>query len=294
MRPLAIASLVVNVLIVVTGGVVRLTASGLGCPTWPRCTEESFTPHGAMGIHSAIEFGNRMVTFLIAAVAIATFVAAWRLRASRDHPDRPGPRPRRPRPGRRRRHHRAHRPEPVDGLVPPAGLAGDDRAVRHAPSPDPGGRRSRRPDGPPDGRAPRPRPLRRGLGGLLRRHGGDRQRPARRRRLGSPQRPRPAGAEPAAHRPGLPAARPDDRRRARPACAADAPPRARDAATALLVVRAGPGGGRVRAVLHRPARCPWSPCTCSGPPSPRRPSPGCCSGPGTGSPPDGRSRRVSA
>jgi cytochrome c oxidase assembly protein subunit 15 len=75
---LAVASLVVNVLIVVTGGVVRLTGSGLGCPTWPRCTEESFTPHGAMTVHAAIEFGNRLVTFLIAAVAIATFVAAWR------------------------------------------------------------------------------------------------------------------------------------------------------------------------------------------------------------------------
>lgn len=75
---LAVASLVVNVLIVVTGGVVRLTGSGLGCPTWPRCTDESFTPHGAMTLHSAIEFGNRMVTFLIAAVAVATFVAAWR------------------------------------------------------------------------------------------------------------------------------------------------------------------------------------------------------------------------
>jgi cytochrome c oxidase assembly protein subunit 15 len=75
---LAVASLAVNVLIVVTGGVVRLTGSGLGCPTWPRCTEESFTPHGAMTVHSAIEFGNRLVTFLIAAVAIATFVAAWR------------------------------------------------------------------------------------------------------------------------------------------------------------------------------------------------------------------------
>ena len=79
LRPLAVASLVVNILIVVTGGVVRLTGSGLGCPTWPRCTEESFTPHGAMDIHSAIEFGNRMVTFLIAAVALATFVAAWRV-----------------------------------------------------------------------------------------------------------------------------------------------------------------------------------------------------------------------
>ena len=75
---LAWASLAVNVLIVVSGGVVRLTGSGLGCPTWPRCTEESFTPHGAMDIHAAIEFGNRLVTFLIAAVAILSFLAAWR------------------------------------------------------------------------------------------------------------------------------------------------------------------------------------------------------------------------
>ena len=79
MRPLAIASLVANIAIVITGGVVRLTGSGLGCPTWPRCTEESFTPHGALDAHAAIEFGNRMVTFLIAAVAVATLVAAWRL-----------------------------------------------------------------------------------------------------------------------------------------------------------------------------------------------------------------------
>jgi cytochrome c oxidase assembly protein subunit 15 len=77
-RRAAIASLVVNVLIVVSGGVVRLTGSGLGCPTWPRCTEESFVPHRELGIHGAIEFGNRMVTFLLAAVAIATFVIAWR------------------------------------------------------------------------------------------------------------------------------------------------------------------------------------------------------------------------
>jgi heme a synthase len=78
LRRAAIASLVVNIAIVVTGGVVRLTGSGLGCPTWPRCTDESFRPHGAMTIHTAIEFGNRMVTFLIAAVAIATLVAVWR------------------------------------------------------------------------------------------------------------------------------------------------------------------------------------------------------------------------
>ena len=78
MYPLAVSSLAVNILIVVTGGVVRLTASGLGCPTWPRCTDKSFVPHQELGLHGAIEFGNRMVTFLLAAVAIATFVAALR------------------------------------------------------------------------------------------------------------------------------------------------------------------------------------------------------------------------
>ena len=76
--PLALTSLGVNILIVLTGGTVRLTASGLGCPTWPRCTEESFVPQGELGIHGAIEFGNRLVTFLLAAVAVATFVAAWK------------------------------------------------------------------------------------------------------------------------------------------------------------------------------------------------------------------------
>ena len=83
LRRAAIASLVVNVAIVVTGGVVRLTGSGLGCPTWPRCTEESFRPHGAMSIHTAIEFGNRMITFLIVAVAVWTLVAVWQ--SGRDH-----------------------------------------------------------------------------------------------------------------------------------------------------------------------------------------------------------------
>jgi cytochrome c oxidase assembly protein subunit 15 len=76
-RPLGWASLASNIGIVVTGGAVRLTGSGLGCPTWPRCTEESFRPHGELGLHGAIEFGNRLLTFVLAAVAIATFVAAW-------------------------------------------------------------------------------------------------------------------------------------------------------------------------------------------------------------------------
>ena len=74
--PLAIANLVANIGIVVTGGAVRLTGSGLGCPTWPRCTDASYVPHGELGIHGVIEFGNRMLTFVLAAVAIACWVAA--------------------------------------------------------------------------------------------------------------------------------------------------------------------------------------------------------------------------
>jgi cytochrome c oxidase assembly protein subunit 15 len=69
--------LVANVVLVVTGGAVRLTGSGLGCPTWPRCTSSSFTPHGALDVHAAIEFGNRLLTFVLVAIAVATFVAAW-------------------------------------------------------------------------------------------------------------------------------------------------------------------------------------------------------------------------
>lgn len=74
--PLAIANLVANIGIVVTGAAVRLTGSGLGCPTWPRCTDDSYRAHGELGIHGAIEFGNRLLTFVLAAVAIACFAAA--------------------------------------------------------------------------------------------------------------------------------------------------------------------------------------------------------------------------
>jgi cytochrome c oxidase assembly protein subunit 15 len=74
--PLAIGNLLANIAIVVTGAAVRLTGSGLGCPTWPKCSEESYTTHGELGIHGAIEFGNRMMTFLLAFIAIACFLAA--------------------------------------------------------------------------------------------------------------------------------------------------------------------------------------------------------------------------
>ena len=78
LRRLGWATLVANMGIVLTGGAVRLTGSGLGCPTWPRCHGSSFTPHGALDVHSAIEFGNRTLTFVLTAIAIATFVSAWR------------------------------------------------------------------------------------------------------------------------------------------------------------------------------------------------------------------------
>lgn len=76
--PLAIANLLANIGIVVTGGAVRLTGSGLGCPTWPKCTEQSYVPHGELGIHGAIEFGNRLLTYVLVAIAVACVVAAWR------------------------------------------------------------------------------------------------------------------------------------------------------------------------------------------------------------------------
>jgi heme a synthase len=76
LRPLALASLILNAVLVVTGGAVRLTGSGLGCPTWPKCTDESYTTTAAMGVHGAIEFGNRLLGVLIGLVALATFIAA--------------------------------------------------------------------------------------------------------------------------------------------------------------------------------------------------------------------------
>ncbi|RBY86688.1 heme A synthase [Blastococcus sp. TBT05-19] len=75
---LALGNAVANGLIVVTGGAVRLTGSGLGCPTWPRCTTDSFVTTPELAGHGVIEFGNRLLTFVLAAVAIATVVAVWR------------------------------------------------------------------------------------------------------------------------------------------------------------------------------------------------------------------------
>jgi len=76
LRRLALASVVANVAIVVTGGAVRLTGSGLGCPTWPTCTNDSFVPTGELGIHSMIEFTNRSLTFVLTVIAISTLAVA--------------------------------------------------------------------------------------------------------------------------------------------------------------------------------------------------------------------------
>ncbi|MEX0428881.1 heme A synthase [Nocardioides sp. DS6] len=76
-KPLGWAALVANCVLVVTGGAVRLTSSGLGCPTWPRCTDRGLTPHGELNVHSAIEFSNRLLTYPLVIIAILTFVAAW-------------------------------------------------------------------------------------------------------------------------------------------------------------------------------------------------------------------------
>ncbi|PBC77303.1 cytochrome c oxidase assembly protein subunit 15 [Streptomyces sp. TLI_235] len=75
-RRAALSALVMSVVIVLTGGAVRLTASGLGCTTWPRCTGESITPTPEMGVHGVIEFTNRMLTYVLcAAIAWATLAA---------------------------------------------------------------------------------------------------------------------------------------------------------------------------------------------------------------------------
>lgn len=80
LAPILLANLVAEVGIVVTGGLVRVTGSGLGCPTWPECTDGSITPtiEQAEGFHKYIEFGNRTLTGVLLVLALATVVVVWR------------------------------------------------------------------------------------------------------------------------------------------------------------------------------------------------------------------------
>lgn len=79
------AALLMSVAIVVTGGAVRLTGSGLGCDTWPKCSDQSLVATQEMGPHGLIEFGNRMLTYVVCAAV------GWVIIASRAaEPERRG------------------------------------------------------------------------------------------------------------------------------------------------------------------------------------------------------------
>ena len=172
--------------IAVTGAIVRVTASGLGCPTWPQCFPGSFTPVAVSEvprIHQAVEFGNRMITFAVVLTAALAVLVVYRARrrtevlilrladagvdgaASGD-----------------RRHHRAYRAAVVDGGHSPADVDDDGLAFGAAVRQ---GRRARRRGRQSSGgqSAARTRSAQRadagrGPGG---RHPGHRRGPARRR-----------------------------------------------------------------------------------------------------------------
>ncbi|MFB7263095.1 heme A synthase [Streptomyces nojiriensis] len=67
-RLAALGSVTASIAIIVTGGIVRVTGSGLGCTDWPMCTGETLAPTAEMGVHGAIEFGNRLLTGVLCAV----------------------------------------------------------------------------------------------------------------------------------------------------------------------------------------------------------------------------------
>lgn len=81
-RGLVVANIWAQGGIIVTGGIVRLTGSGLGCSSWPECEPGRFTPEriNASDLHPFIEFGNRLLTFVLLAIAVGVAVAVWRRR----------------------------------------------------------------------------------------------------------------------------------------------------------------------------------------------------------------------
>ncbi|AOT58332.1 Heme A synthase [Streptomyces rubrolavendulae] len=74
-RRAALSAVVMTVVIIVTGGAVRLTGSGLGCDTWPKCTDDSLFATPEQGIHGAIEFGNRLLTYVLSAAVGWSIIA---------------------------------------------------------------------------------------------------------------------------------------------------------------------------------------------------------------------------
>jgi len=86
-RLVALAVVLTQGGIAVTGAIVRVTASGLGCPTWPQCFPGSFTPvpHAEVAVvHQVVEFGNRMITFLVVLTAALAVLAVTRARRRRE------------------------------------------------------------------------------------------------------------------------------------------------------------------------------------------------------------------
>jgi len=85
---LAIANLIAQIGIIVTGGAVRLTGSGLGCSQWPMCEPGTFTPefHGEMSFHPIIEFGNRTLTGVLGIIALALVWAVYKRQPTASRP----------------------------------------------------------------------------------------------------------------------------------------------------------------------------------------------------------------
>lgn len=83
LRIFAWASFALNVLIIATGGAVRLTGSGLGCSEWPLCTPGSLVPTAELGMHGLIEFGNRTISGPLLIAAVLVVILTWRIRVKR-------------------------------------------------------------------------------------------------------------------------------------------------------------------------------------------------------------------
>ena len=82
-RRIAMVNIIANVVVVITGGAVRLTGSGLGCPSWPNCTPDSFTVTSAMGVNGIIEQTNRYFGVVVGLIALWGLYAAWKRKPRR-------------------------------------------------------------------------------------------------------------------------------------------------------------------------------------------------------------------
>ena len=82
-RIAAWAMLIAQAGIILTGGIVRLTGSGLGCSDWPKCTPDSLVATSEMGIHGAIEFGNRLLAVALAILGVCIALMLWKHRKKR-------------------------------------------------------------------------------------------------------------------------------------------------------------------------------------------------------------------